>query len=1468
MDIVSKLQMNLHPKDTENLSFVTATNVKLSNDGSCITNEESIRENEYIKRFIENIYLSVKYNIVGIIPCNNELIIITNAIGTDKTLIFRYREKDRKTKVVYQNLKYYGGEIKGTFTYNVEDSLIIAIAEYKDNKELIPLRTINLGNFDDEKVINDRHLLNSQISVSPEVYIPSLTNIEYIKGNSYKGWYYLFIRYKINSVDYTQWFNFGQPIYVDTIDKYNIIKYAYKVDKIVNLTTDVKTNKILAPKSPKGGLCTGIVDYISNKTDIANETFKAEIKFYNNIYDKYQIGIICTSKSYTKGFRTSDIVYNKYSKENNVFIFNKDILIENATNEFITDNYNYFNVKNIINYNNRLYISNYKENDLNDKSISNNLINNINVRLVKENIKLNDNFYNITICRKSNDDDVYANINSNQYDTKENYILLSDFLNISPDTIITVNGANGKRQIVNNITFFDDSITIEDRAKNFRIYNRNVYISFQRNENSYEISSEIVKVDDYITLVNIKESIGYIWYFYDTITIRYNSLGKEIRNIINLDDYAIHKSSPVYTNVNNSFNKRRLKCNLIPGEVYNFFIHFVDKYGHSTNGYKIENKIKWIGDNNEEIVPIPFKYNDVIYYAGAKIDSNVLDDGILNTHDIIIYTKIVNIGNNNYLNNSTLDKNVLDAFKETYSNFVDDKYKELKWFQLTTGYECNNFIPYYNSNGDKLFRVPIAKNNGIIKSSSNKPHDLEYTLYTIDFTDINIPDGYIGYFISYEKFEPINRCVGILTRNDFFTINGNGNNNNIKSNLMYFYTSKFDIDDSIKLDYNILRIDDINILYNNDLKENYFQLCDNYKYCIDNNKPQIYNEHTDCPILYPMPDYKLCIADSASDDRVGLGTALEIKDSYGLFNFDNVDINIYKVTLMNINRNIYVNKNKILIRCSDIIYDITKDKNIYLNGHITYDGVIVYNSNGVSFNTGDNILRRSKVNVKYYPEEINIIGSLDKFGKFYYTKEARTYPFPAFSYIQFPVIDNYFYESKSFKNEPKGYIYYVERDSEDTSKGNENNKFASGCMVAPADSIDLFENRQVSIDKLNPKTYSNYRDDLPNIEQFNKTIRRSAIIKDESRENNWRIFPIESYKNITENKGKITNLIGIGSLILVHTEHSLFMFSTDNTLETNNQNIQLLQPDAFDVKYREVFTSDLGYGGLQDTKAAIVDQFGYIFYNNDSNRFYNFDNGKLNIIDADIVQWLHKYKPYNIRFANDKYNNRLLIKLNYDVNNNTKDIVLSYNYSSNEFISNHSYYFDEAYNTKTRLYLKCNEHIGCNLHEFVHDDSSFGSFDNVKNNIGIKTTCSSKIGIIVNEQYYNIKYLEHISYKLNKIAGKEVDYVNYPVEGMMQPYSADFIRIYNDQVDTGILNITVDKEDLKNIFGNYDKPYWQLGNWNFNYLRNKLVDRKEYGDAYNMSRIFGNYFIIEFTFSNKDNLKVEFEGIKYKINRI
>lgn len=1484
MNISPKFQLNLHPKDAENLSLVTALNVKIANDESCITNEESIVENAFIRNKLNEYYGSNNYTIVAIIPCNVELVIISiNNNSPTKAQIFRYREAtsavEESMKCVYGNdstnyLKYHGGKIKGTFTYNVENSLIIAIAEYDGTEEKIPLRTINLGNYDDETIFNDKEIPDSLLSISPEVYIPAMRNLNYVKGNAYKGWYYLFIRFKINSVDYTQWFSFGFPIFVDTLEHYAITKYAFR--QTITKMSKPGAFAIVFPQEPEDGFCAGCSDYFSNTSDIANETFKIDIIFdtRNKIYDKYQVGIICASKSYTKAFRTSDINtdFNSYGYSTKEFILNNASLIEASAEEFIIDNYNYFDVKNIINYQNKLYISNYKENNANDRTIKN-LVNKISLSLSKDYIDGSNITKDFAIM---SDDDIGGY--NNQYEGTYR-ISGTSFFNVNENTEISIHGECTIYTKDGNRT---ENVSIAAKAKS-------IFIASKSGEIRYD-GSYTYTWPDFISFIvyNSEENITYKFSKVVTLALSYNNerIAPEIQ--IDCDKYAFN-SGVNYINPNNSFITRKKEHTLIEGEVYNFFIHYVDKYGHCTNGYRISNNIKYYGENdlNTEIIPIPFTYRGTTYYAAMGINENVaLNLGshyTINTNNLAIYSSIDGTILKDYIDTHTsiLEYyfDIYKVFSQLFQSFANSNYEDVRWYQISSGYGINNFLPYINNNGDRLFKVPIHCHGVTL---------LNRYLYNI--SGVTIPKGYVGWFLSYEKFEPIKRITGILTRNDFrsqdciikkgsfyksYTANCQ------KSDLMYFYSGQYDISDSIRLDYNLLRIDAINCFDPLDIPDwDYNQRGNAYKFCHDMNKPQVDNynirslddteteidsrEFLDAPAMYAPPEYKLAIADSAADNRMGVGTALQMKDAYNLFpsyiptsDYNN-KIKIYKATLFNASRDIYMSNDKTLIRCTNIQYtNSISDYDKYINGVVTYDGCLIYENSGFTFNTSNNIAYRTKVNTKYYPSE----------GKKDHTYEINV---PFLAYCQFPVIDDHFYESKCFKNEPTGYVFYVKQDTDNLDKGNENNKFQTGCIVTPANSIDLFENRQSSSDTFNSKSYTNYREDLVSIDNYNKTVRRSSVIQDETRINGWRTFPVEAYKNISENKGIITNLIGIGTILLVHTEHSLFMFNTDNTLETKDKAIQLSQPDAFDVKYQEVLTSSLGYGGLQDDKSFVVDQFGYIFYNNDFHRFYNFDNGQLRTMDDDIIQWLDKYNPYNVRFANDKFNNRILIKMNYKVYNAEKDVVLSYNYNTNNFVSLHSYYFDEAYNTKSKLYLKCNEdfHTDCSLHQFVQDGSSYGNADNVKNKVRSTTLLPAKIGIIINEQYDNIKFLEHITYKLNKLVNPaKIDYTYSPVEEMITPYSADLLKIYNNEVNTGELDILINKEDAKNIFCNYKKPYWELGNWNYNYLRNNIANYDNYGDAFAMSRLYGNYFVVEFTFSNSDNLKIEFEELKYSITK-
>ena len=1297
MNIVQKLSLNKHPKDVPDLSLVMAQNIKISNDESCITNEEGIRENTYIKAFLENHY-SKNYKILGIIPCNNELVIIASSIDNiSSASIFRYRENTAVTsenmKCVYNKLIYNGGKYTGTFTYNVEESLILALSEY-DADIKVPMKVINLGNFDNDIIFNDTDLQDKQIPLVPEVKIPSIKSYSYLAGSSYKGWYFIFIRYKLNSVDYTQWYNFGTPIYLDNLITKQIVRENFYIN------------------GDDSGYNDGFSDAISENLDICNKTFNIGIntEIFKNDYKNFQLGFICCTKSYTKAWRTNDIDSN-----NGSYTLNNSNLIEHSLSDFINNYYNYFNVKNLINYKNRLYIANYSES--------------------------------------------YTNISDKD--------LIDNSSNVS---------ISGKINIISNSNI--DSIT----------------------------------------------------------------------------------KLPELTNAN--FNNRCKQTTLIPDGIYNFYIHYVDKYGHATKGYKLNPKSNINNFTDKYAVLIPVIIEDVIYYFPCKI-TDTFDDYWTtrsDTRTVLVYDSFVNGNLGNSKEVSIFE--ITNALNNIFKDYNNDLYKDLYISQVINNAIIDDntfsFGVTINTNGDYLFRVPQAK--------TKLENEIIYLQYKLEVEVPQLPNGFIGYYVSYEEYEANAIVTGYLTKRNA-NVGGNveipDNNLFYKENTktMCFYSSKFDIEDSIKFKYNALkientiweteadhhiRIDTDNELENNDYVE--YPNRANIYYDINDNHPFSY-----VAPIYPIFNYKLGVANDNTTSRIAKGTAVLIYSDYDLTGgADTQYLNYvfsYIATLYNYRNDIYTSRNKKLIRLTDYIYNTKKQEiNYGYNGVLTYDGVIIYNDNGYVLSTSTNDNKSSYKSITVSKKLEYLPDGIDK---------NRIHPV---SYVTYPIYDIYFHESKVINNPPKIYYNFIE----DPSK--ENAKIWPGSFVEPINSIDLFKNPQGSISDFYPITNTNYREDIVNVTQFDKTVRRSNVIQDETRINAWRQFPIEGYKNITENKGKITNLVGIGSLFLVHTEHSLFMFDTGNTLEAVDQSIQLAQPDAFEVAYKEVFTSDLGFGGLQDKESAIIDQFGYIFYNNDFNRLYQFDNKQLAIIDDDIVEWLLRNKPYNVRFANDKQNNRLLIKFEYGDNQYS---VLSYNYNIKSFISTHSYYFDKAYNTKINLYLRCDDnHNNCSLHQFIKNKNNYCSFDNVKTNLGEIINQNSKLSIIVNPSFEIIKYLEYFNYKLSKIADVDkVSLTNLPVEATITPFSGKKLKVYNDLTNTGELDISVNEETAKNIFANFDKPYWHLGVWNYSYLRNTINTYPSTKNPDVLSRIIGNYFIIEFTFDNSDNKLIEFEGLNYKIIR-
>lgn len=1478
MNITPKLSLNKHPKDCDPLSLVNATNVKVTNDLTLISNEEDLKRNEIIYNTLNNKFGGSEYSIIGIIPCNDEIIIF--ASGRATSTIARYNEKENKCKIIYNGYLLNNiNKIKGTFTYNINNDLIIAVSLY-NTKADEPLRVFNLGKFNDAN-IDSSQFNNTISSIIPEVKLPSITNHYYVKGSCYKGWTYLYIRFKINKTDYTQWYNFGYPIFVDDIYRQQIFRYCfyqYRTGRN-NAETDLYNVDNVDGHSavPIDGFGTGCYDGFSNNSEISNTTFAINLNFnsFNN-FSQYQLGFVCASKAYTKAFITNDI---NISDTN--YIFNPKYLSEGSITEFITAYYNYYNVKNIINYKNRLYISNYKEQTLN-KKIDQSIIDSVSISL-----KVNTTNF------------AFSSINKDTVSTLKQIVTLTDKRK---------DVRSGQEQLKTPKQYFLDINSISDITNQSIPFNKILNV-----DNSIDLIVKITKEETTTNKVIAIDTINIIKDPSDNSTLPGYckiKIEKDVYDSIeycfetDVDSNGNHTNFKIFDATNyiisfqkkcidtiSSFNDRLKESTLIPGEVYSFYIHYIDKYGHATNGYRIDNKT-YLTTNTGDGYFIPIKIHLPVknltegYIAvNEKYTLKEFKD-LLNTYgnlNIYSFNKYTNklISSGSAANKKDVKNYLLSLYGDLFADSTT-KYDDIKIANIfnsgsVNGVSTGNFGVYINENNERLFKIPEEEYYSTYEGIVNYKYGLQVT--------VKIPKDYIGYFISYEKFESTKKVTGFLTNKDAKEISAieynigegatfkNYENNKVSSD-MYLYSSTFDIKDSLSTDYNFIRIkakstkyckynDSGNITVttegNNGFiaeinKSDILYRNSSINYAYDLNKSLI-NYTAIQDKIYPIDNYKLVVADSVKDDRGGLSTAIKLKNIESLFiSDDKYRVNTYIASLYNYHNKLYINKEKTLIRIGNINYASGTISTIIengFNGVYTYDGVIVYNGSGIMFNSENNNLYniRGKLNRSVPDNSDKNVGLsvLDET-----SEKVFHLNIPFLNYIQFPVIDTYYYESKYFNNNPQNVIFSM-------MKPDEQDVDAKGCwpglIVEPKNSIDLFSNPQGSQDDFIPTVYNNYRNDILNITQFDKTIRRSNVIQDESAVNAWRQFPIEGYKNINENKGIITNLVGIGVYLLAHTEHSLFMFNGDATLQTKDKSLQLLQPDAFDTNYVEVFTSDLGFGGLQDDLSFVVDQFGYIFYNNDFTRFYKFDNGQLSLIDQDIYLYLQDNKPTNVRFGNDKFNKRLLISLKLS-NNTTK--TLSYNYELGNFVSFHDYNFIQGYNTKSKLYLVSGNDLYNDIYNFT-DVKSYGTYES----LNFSTTYPSSISIILNEDYDAIKFLEFIKYNVRKVSKSNSLVSISPVKESMQPYAGDILEIFSEFTNTGEIDINI---DTTNKFNRYSKPWFELGNWNFNYFRNKISTYNGSGSD-KLTRIYGNYIVIKFTFNNKDKVCIEFENLNGSVSK-
>lgn len=786
----------------------------------------------------------------------------------------------------------------------------------------------------------------------------------------------------------------------------------------------------------------------------------------------------------------------------------------------------------------------------------------------------------------------------------------------------------------------------------------------------------------------------------------------------------------------------------------------------------------------------------------------------------------------------------------------------------------NFFIHYVYPNGNYTDGIRIDNNgNGnlaIFTNSKNEnlfatPVDSSFNISKLRFDGIKMYPEFVGYFISYEKPEYINIGEGLLIpKTENYS---EGENEQIKytfakdlfvaendytNSIWKFYYPEFNI---IGGKTNITKLIESAV---HTPKSGYINA-----YVVDHIANTIkYTENTsiDNGTTYGVSTTE--IVSPSNFNNIGKEGYLEIEfhNNYTISQADGIKSFI---AIDDSNNNLYLSDTKKLISLGYIkyeSYDELNPDNAYTYGYedvlYNYDFYKCFSS--IPFARGSGvIINQTESN------HINAYSGEDFYPDVSPTPEenAENPLYPHIGIVQYWHETHYPLFLKEINKAPEKifYSYYkvikAYNDKFDAWYVKSVNQYQKASLVLNVNDInDLYKLDSVYYDYTG-KLLTNYDKTLYSnaLELYTKTIRRSDVLQSESVVNSWKLFRPENYKIITEDKGAINNIVGIGNYLFVHCEHSLFLFDVTDSLQALDKNVQLLQPDSFEVAYKEVFTADKGYGGIQDHESWICDEFGYIFFDKSAKKIYRFDGGQLKDMTEGIDNFIKIIKPEHIWFGNDRERNRIMINIQ-SVDDN---VMLSYTLLGNGWSSTHSYISNYKFiGLKDKLFIP--NVIGNNLNISHYIDTEFNKFTLPVGNIDNDGSFKSFIDVVFNSPNYNkIKVLDFITYILNKEPADNFEILT--------------LEIYTNCCYSGVIDISQERKKVTE----YKKPYYDFERWNFNWFRN-VIDKIENGDVvdrpsgrihtypqkvqrgYDNALISGKYVVIRFNFklvSKQVNIK-------------
>lgn len=1408
MKIKPKLYLNGSPQTAEEGSLAFARNMKVDNDGNLVSDYG-----------YENISALQGYDIVGhIVGLDNKIYLFT------ETEILEYDEVSKTVKVLETGWKYNGGEISGYVSTNISGEKILSIAEYiNSNTTLIPLKHINLSfcsKSDDESIYTQ----------APKVPMCNLTlNNTYAKTIP-NGTYVFFIRYKIRTDVYTNWYLCSCPIFGGTSTKINTLQ---------------------------GGL-----NYINYHTDSA-KSFIFDVEFVNSsaksLYKSFQLGFIISHDDSTnaRAWKEFDINTTK-------IYFDYEQVTDINIDELLATTYEIYNVRNITSFKNKLYISNYIESNINENTAD------ISKEFSIGYIHSDPNGNNEVLYRnmKLNGNDLQFNDSLGYYDSLVSRSVISSILYDWMFDYDISNLYKGETIEKDKIASFDIKWNADNNPDLCTVYN---IFNDAYNNAVFGITEERLYNGGKIGIIE-HYSGGQLW-LYDKDTAKphqWDDLGFTF--IYGSADERDSKNIVDARNGVFMFNERTKHWDVDGGTDYNYWPTRDKGFSNESKAF-IQKNIK-----DEIEAKNRFVYCYIEISSGAKTYP-INFSSYMNKNNYIGMKDDIDYGFEN-ANSSITNNSINSKIQSEVFNVIQDK---------IIGLDENGSL-VFNFNGDIVRACSATVVFKAIKfnldsediENDNKHFNKRFYVNAKitewkSVCNFSIKENYIT---MSDTTATINQKSTLMPLSTYNIYAHYIDDNHIVTNGDLIATLTTDEAKSNTDIINLAFSYDANPPIGTKYKGFFFSIvntgrqvieCFNYRK-INNGNTHIVNcLEVDCLLYNINTNIKVIKVDNNGNETVITTEAKYYSSgsSYPVLAFGNCgyiswngDGNYSNDKLyVVIDRNINNEKNFELIKCSPY-YPLQQ--------------------------TGDTIVNKGFYGSYFClvkKPDFDLSSSCYVSGKdIYSVKRTNALRLSEFNgYIQIQNGITYFIRSNFNLN----YLSLTEDINDQIfSVGNASSGLKQVAKVINSATLSfIYELKSMYKDFMN-KTFSAYDEDYKI--QFDNTIRVSNVLSDETFNNSVFKFDATDYYNIPTDRGIIVSLFAIGNTIYAHTKGSLYKFDATQTILATNEDIKLQEAEPFEIGLSQVFDSQYGYGGIENKEAGCITFDSYFFYDNKSNHIFAYaGNNQIQLIDGTIYKFLTYYKPTICKTVHDIINKRILFEFTLPLNEGTSNpiITLSYNYKSKSFVSVHDITLNNCFTSINTVYSYNNNNFiklfntndysiskellfePLNLYKLygTASERSYLVFTNTKNPFSI--------AIIVFPQQYLKEVLNSVSY-IGNIIENDINFNSDIIEDdIVYFYSTLNIcttkpenpvksfNVLTDICKSNIIDYTIDDTIRPNSLLDYKGFKYDKGIWNINYFRdsNNNSDIYKYNDVEsdNKSLIYGKFFILNFSFITDKPIKFE-----------